>query len=144
LVAPYFAVAPRWYAWPDVETWARAARRLVDWIDSGPEVHGLRDRTHAADFPCYRVLPLDAVLRSFEVARRADDPELLGACTAPVLVLVPSHDTVADPEAMREAHAALGSADKRLETFDDSDHLLFWDRDAEQALHTIVPFLTAP
>ncbi|MEZ5979386.1 MAG: alpha/beta fold hydrolase, partial [Planctomycetota bacterium] len=48
LVAPYFAVAPRWYAWPNVETWARAARRLVDWIDSGPEVHGLSDRTRAA------------------------------------------------------------------------------------------------
>lgn len=142
LVAPFFRIAPRWYAIPSVESWTRTADRFVDWIDSGPQVRGISEPALAGDFPFYRVLPLAAVREAYGVAARARDPRLLRTYDVPVLVQVPGRDSVADPEAVRAAFAELGSGDARLLEYADSDHLLFVDRRAHEALLAIVPFLT--
>ncbi len=144
LIAPYFAITPRWYAPPSIETWASVAARFVDFVDSGPVIHGVKDTSAAADFPFLRVLPLSAVLESAAVARAASAPDVLAAHTGRVLTIVSTHDTVADPRAAERAHAHFTHGLARLERVERSNHVLLWDHDRELVRDLVVTFLTTP
>jgi len=144
LVAPFFGVTPRWYAPPSVETWARVGAHLLDDVDTGPVIHGVRDRARAAEFPFLRVLPTRSALEVFELGAAARAPELLARHTGRVLTIVSDGDTIADPAAAERAHAHFPGPDARLERVESSDHVLLWDHDAERVADTLVTFLTAP
>jgi carboxylesterase len=144
LVAPFFGVTPRWYAPPSVETWARIGAHLLDDVDTGPTIRGVRDQARAARFPFYRVLPTRAALEAFELGAAARDPAVLARQTGSVLSIVSDGDTIADPAAAERAHAHFPGPDARLERVAASDHVLLWDHDAERVADMLVTFLTTP
>jgi carboxylesterase len=142
LVAPYFKVTPRWWTLASIESWTNFARTFVTYVDSGPAIRGISDASLGDGYKFYRVLSLDAASRAADVARRARDPELLGGYDCPILAVVASGDTVADPATARTAFDALGSEERTLVELESSNHVVFWDVDSADAIAALVPFLT--
>lgn len=142
LVAPYFRVTPRWWLVARPESWNEVARVFADFVDTGPQIHGISDPELAEDFLFYRVLPLAAVSESAAVAERARDRELLAAYHCPTLAIVSTNDSVADPRAAKSAFEALGSTESSLVELTESDHVLLWDVESRAVVDAIVPFLT--
>jgi lysophospholipase len=70
-----------------------------------------------------------------EVMRRAAEFRL------PLLCLNAGQDTVADPAAVREFFAAVGSADKRLIEYTDARHELLRELEREEAFEAVLGFI---
>ncbi len=101
----------------------------------------LRDEAVRAEVA--RVLPFASMnLDAARSARALSDAVLaeLHRVTAPTLLLQGGRDTVVDPKGAARLEAGLGG-ERRLVTFDDSDHLLVLDRQGAQVVDEVVRFL---
>ena len=64
-----------------------------------------------------------------------------GEFRLPLLCLNAGQDTVADPSAVREFFAGVGSADKRLIEFPDARHELLRELEREEVFEAVLGFI---
>ena len=142
LIAPAYAVTPQWYYFGTAEDWNR---RLAGWVRWVPKTQGtvqVNRKEARPELFAYRKIPTRAVNVLADLGARARSPEVLGAITAPTLVLHSPSDFAASQAASAAAFPQLGSAVKRYVTMDPrNNHHLLKDWDREQAKAEIVAFL---
>ena len=143
LVAPYFDVAYKPYYVLPAPVWNRLMRPFVRFVVRGDAFLGTTLREVKSRILAYRGVPTAAVAELLAIGARARAPETLAKVTAPVLLLHAPADHAAAYKAARTAFAQFGSAHKEFVTLPRSNHLIFWDRDAEEALRAIEAFLGA-
>ena len=101
---------------------------------------GISDPQILKQFIHYEYLPVDSALSLFELA--AITRQDIGKIKAPILILHGSKDRTAAPQASQvDLYDRLGSGDKRLRYFADSQHVLSMDREREQVIAEIIATL---
>lgn len=141
LVSPYFRVTHQWYYVLPVEAWTP----LLSWclpyvIKSEDFVQLNREEARPLIFT-YNLISTRATLTAMDLAARARDEATLSRIQCPVLVLQSRGDQAASPKATERVFPLIGSADKRLVWYEDSNHILLWDYDREDAQREIAEFL---
>lgn len=141
LTAPYFGVTYQWYYLLPPETWTRLTAPFVRWVyKSRPFIRV--NREEAKDqILSYVWIPAEGSKTLIEIGERASDPFVLEQIESPVLVMHGTEDFAASPNAAEEAFAQLGSEDKSITWYENSDHHLFWDYDREAVIEQTVEFL---
>lgn len=141
LAAPYFGVTHQWYYGLAPETWTKLTAPAVRWVyKSRPFIRV--NREEAKDhILSYRWIPASGSVSLVNIGERASDPFLLEQIECPVLLMHGTEDFAASPGAAERAFGHLGSEDKRLVWYDESDHHLFWDHDREAVIEQTLEFV---
>jgi carboxylesterase len=138
LVNPFFRVTHKVYYVLPPRTWHTLAHGLVDVAVRPADIVHVKKPGAAGNVVHYRAIPSAALGPLFEVADRAYDTALPDV---PTLAVICDGDSTADPAASRRFFDRQTVKLKRLITCSRSDHVVFWDYDAEAAAAKIVEFL---
>jgi carboxylesterase len=138
LVNPFFAstarvsyvLPPRW--------WLELLSPLLDYVVQPSWVKRVRRPEGAEEAVAYRIAPVVAFQEVFDVADAAVARQLENTS---LLVLYSREDGTASPVATRSFFENAKAGPKKLRAFDNSDHLLFLDYDAQEAVNATMSFL---
>lgn len=139
LAAPFFRVRHYGRYVLPVETWARVMSPMVRWLPSLQKPVNLESsKPHIYSYDWSH---RDAVLAAIALSQRAGARETLAAVTCPVLLVHSVGDKVTDFNAAQSAVAAMPAEDKTVVPLTRSDHVIFWDYEAEETAQAVVAFL---
>jgi carboxylesterase len=141
LAAPFFEVTYKWYQILPARAWSALIAPFARFVIRSESRVGTNRAELRPQILAYRGIPTAAVAELTALGDRARDPALLAKVAAPVLVLHAEKDHAAAYGAARAAFELLGSAQKKFVTLPRSNHLLFWDYDAEEAIAEIAEFV---
>lgn len=141
LAAPYFKMAYRPYYMLSPETWASLLTPLLHWAPLLGQPVKLK--TSRPKIVSYRWSHRDAMRAAIALGKRARAPEVLDAISCPVLLLHGALDGVTSLAAAEEAVAAMPAQRKQTVVLERSDHVIFWDYDAEAVEDVVAGFLAA-
>jgi alpha-beta hydrolase superfamily lysophospholipase len=139
LAAPYFGVTTHWYYGLRPETWAKLTGPLIPWLYKGRRMVQVNKPDARPHIVSYKWVPAASVKMLLGLAGRAND-DLLAKIRCPVLLLHSHNDQAASPEAAGDALAKMPAQTKKTVWLDRSNHILFWDYDADQAIAETVGF----
>lgn len=137
LAAPYFGVTGHWYYGLKPETWATVTGPVMPWLYKGRGLIQVNRREARGDIVSYRWVPSSSVKVLMGLARQANRPELLGNVSCPVLLIHSRNDEAASPAAAESAFARMAAKEKKAVWLEKSNHILFWDFDAETAMQLV-------
>ncbi len=141
LIAPYYGVTYRWYYILPVEFWNGMWGWAFPYVVKN-NYFTCVNRTEAKEkLYSYRVISNKGARNLIHLGQQARDPDLLARVTCPVLVLHSHGDQAASPSRSEKAFEAIGSQDKRIKWYEESNHHILWDYDQEDAKREIVGFL---
>lgn len=141
LIAPYYGVTHRWYYILPAEAWNTLSSWAIPYVMKN-RVFTCVNREEAKDkLYAYRVISTKGAGELIRLGKLARDPERLGRVRCPVLMLHSRGDRAASPKRAEQAFEALGSADKRVKWYQESNHHLLWDHEMEDVKREIVSFL---
>lgn len=140
LAAPYFGVTSHWYYVLKPETWAKITRPIVPWLYKGRRMVQVNKPDARSHIVSYKWVPASSVTNLVGLANQANHEDTLARISCPVLLVHSRHDQAADPKAARQAVEKMKSQDKKTVWVDHSNHILYWDYDAEQAILETVEF----
>lgn len=143
LAAPYFGITHHWYYLLRPERWVRIGYPLCRWVYKGQLFVQVNRPEAKDDILSYSWVPVRSGRTLLELAKRANDPRVLGKITCPVLLIHSSGDVAASPEAARRAFEEIPSKDKRALWLERSNHHLFFDYDREQVMAETLAFIGA-
>lgn len=141
LIAPYFGVTYRWYYIIPAEITNGLFGWWIPYVVKGERFTCVNRPEAKKELFCYKVLSTqgaDELIRIGEIAR---DPDLLARIQCPVLMLHSRNDRAASDDKAEEAFQHIGSSDKQVIWYEDSNHHLLWDHDREDAKQRIAEFL---
>jgi len=141
LIAPYFGVTHRWYYGPPAEFWNTTTGWMIPYVIKNSYFTCVNRPEAKEKLFCYRVLSNRGARELIELGKRARQPEVLGRIRCPVLVLHSNGDRAASPRRSEKAFELIGSQDKRIVWYEDSNHHILWDYDREAAKAEIRSFL---
>lgn len=141
LAAPYYAVTRRWYYGLKPETWLRLLGPVVPWVYSPQAMQPVRKREARPLIVSYNWIPTSAMFVANSIAEDAASPDTLARVTAPALLVHSRLDRVTSPPAAERAFGLLGSTEKRAVWLANSDHIIFWDYEAEVVEREVLAFL---
>jgi esterase/lipase len=139
LVAPYFETQRHFYYGLAPETWARLLTPLFWWAPSLDRPVNLAEAK--PKIVSYQWAHRDAMRAAIALGREASAGETLAAIDCPVLLVHSAGDTVTSINAAKNAVAAIPAERKETVLFERSDHVIFWDHDAEAVETAVVDFL---
>lgn len=143
LISPYFGVTHQWFYLLRPEQWQAVGRSLFPYVVRNEFFIKVNRRAAVPNIIAYRVIPSTGIDTLMELGRRARLPDTLAGIRAPVLILHSQGDEAADPQASLSAYSAMtGTSDKTYESYQDSNHILLWDYDADAAQTRILQFLS--
>ncbi|HUT24763.1 MAG TPA: alpha/beta fold hydrolase, partial [Sumerlaeia bacterium] len=144
LVSPYFGVTFAWrYVLPP-HVWNALLGRFVPYVIRTDAFVKLNDRTHYDKIFMYRIVPTAGVRQLEAIGKTARREELLQKVACPVLIVHSRGDEAASPKAAAEAFENLGSSEKEILWLNESNHIVLWDFEREEAKDRIERFLTEP
>lgn len=142
LIAPFYDVTYSWRYLLPPETWNALMSPAIAYFIKSDAFTMVNRREAVEHIYSYRTVPTQGVKTLVEIGRRASRPEILGKIVCPVLVLHSEGDEAASPQASASAFALIASKDKRIRWFSKrSNHHLFWDYDAKDAVAEVIGFL---
>lgn len=141
LVAPYYSVTYRLFYILPAETWNQLLSPFLPWVIKGENMVQVNKPEAVGKIFTYGVVATHAVSVLSEIGHRAGDPVVLSRVACPALMLHSRGDRAADPAAAESAFGKMGSSEKQILWFNDSNHHILWDYDAETAARRIVEFL---
>ena len=144
LAAPYFGVTSHWYYGLKPETWAKFTGPLVPWLYKAQKMIQVNKPDARPHIVSYRWVPASSVLTLMGLARQANKPEILAKINCPVLLIHSHNDQAASPKAAKNAIAQIASQNKKTVWLDKSNHILFWDYNAERAIAETVSICREP
>jgi len=134
LAAPYFGVTTHWYYGFKPETWAKLTGPIVPWLYKGQRMIQVNKPDARPQIVSYQWVPASSVKVLMGLARQANNPDLLAKINCPVLLIHSHNDQAASPQAAQDALEKIPSPTQKTVWLDRSNHILFWDYDAEQAI----------
>ncbi|HUW60560.1 MAG TPA: alpha/beta fold hydrolase [Candidatus Bathyarchaeia archaeon] len=140
LAAPYFGVTTHWYYGLNPETWAKLSGPVVPWLYKGQHMIQVNKPDARPHIVSYRWVPASSVKMLMGLAKQANKPDLLAKINCPVLLIHSHNDQAASPEAAQNVLQKIPCATQKTVWLDRSNHILFWDYDAEQAINETVSF----
>ncbi|MCX5771571.1 MAG: alpha/beta fold hydrolase [Candidatus Hydrogenedentes bacterium] len=144
LAAPYFGVTSHWYYALKPETWAKITGPLVPWLYKGQQMVQVNKPDARPHIVSYRWVPASSVNNLMGLAELANNPGLLAKILCPVLLIHSRNDQAASPKAAQDALNLISSKNKKTIWVDKSNHILFWDYDADQAINETITFCQKP
>lgn len=141
LAAPYFGLTRRLPFGPPPEWWIKKLARLIKWVPFPPRFHPIHRKSARQQITAYRWLHSDCGLTAMEVARRASDPEVLEKARIPALLIQSRNDTVTCPVRGAECFARLQAPWTEVVWLENSDHIVFWDYEADLVTRAVLSFL---
>ena len=138
LPAPYYRVTHRWYYGLRPEQYMKMGSTALRWVPGWREPVA---RPEVDEVVSYSWIPAASIFPATELARRARQPEVLGAIACPTLVLHSVNDRVTSYRAARAAFGHLGTEDREFISLERSNHILFWDYEREAVSEAILAFL---
>jgi len=142
LCAPFFGLTTSHVLFVPTTWFAQFAAPALRWLSRPPNRVPIALEENRSKVLVYDWIPLRGVFTAFELRRRAASPDVLGAVTEPVLLTHSRNDTVTSHKAAEAAIEAMASTYKRALLFEDSNHVLFWDYDAEATTEAVLEFLS--
>ncbi|MFP4381832.1 MAG: alpha/beta hydrolase [Candidatus Sumerlaeia bacterium] len=140
LLAPFYRITYFWYYIIPPEWATRATSLLVRYVTRPEGMINVNDKSSVGQFMFYRVTPLPAVIRLFDLAKIAADEENLEKIDCPVLMIHAHGDDTASPRAARKVFEKMDSEDKRWVWLEKSNHIICWDYDKEIVFENVRKF----
>jgi carboxylesterase len=144
LVSPYFGVTYAWYYVLPAHIWNALLGRLIPYVVRTDAFVKLNDRTLYDKIFMYKIVPTAGVRQLKAIGQTARREELLRKVACSVLIVHSRGDGAASPQEAQEAFGKLGSSDKEILWLKESNHIVFWDFEREEAKDRIERFLTEP
>ncbi len=141
LIAPYFGVTYRWYYVIPAEVTNRLFGWWIPYVVKGERFTCVNRKEAKEELYCYKVLSTQGANELIRMGEMARDPELLSRVRCPVLMLHSRNDRAASDNRAEDAFERIGSQDKRIVWYEDSNHHILWDYDREDAKQQVVEFL---
>ncbi|MCA9448025.1 MAG: alpha/beta fold hydrolase [Candidatus Omnitrophica bacterium] len=141
LIAPYFGVTYRWYYIIPAEVTNALFGWWIPYVVKGERFTCVNRKEAKKELFCYKVLSTQGADELIRIGEMARDPELLSRIQCPVLMLQSRNDRAASPDRSEEAFDLIGSRDKQVIWYEESNHHILWDYDREDAKRRIVEFL---
>ena len=141
LISPYFGVTHRWYYGLPAETWNGMVSWAIPNVVKSRRFICVNNEEAKDELYCYTVVPTKCAAKLIRLGKRARDPSTLTRVSCPVLVLQSHGDQAASPGRTEKAFPHIGSQDKRIVWYEESNHHILWDFDKEAAKAEIVEFL---
>lgn len=138
LAAPYFAVTSHWYYGLKPETWARLTAPALPWIYKGRAMIQVNKPENRDKIVSYKWVPASSVKMLLGLAQKANQPDILKKITCPVTFIHSHRDQAASPQAAQKAFQAIPAQKKKFVWLNRSNHILFWDYEAEQAINEVI------
>ena len=139
LAAPYFKTQFHWYYILPAETWAKFVTPIFWWAPSMDRPVNLRaSKPHIVS---YQWAHRDAMRAAIALSQEAGKRETLDAIHCPVLLVHSRGDSVTSLDAAEKAVAAMPAEHKETVVLERSDHVIFWDYDAEIVSAAVLKFL---
>jgi carboxylesterase len=143
LIAPFLAIRFSPLVPLPTENWLGL---IAHWIPHlprrSPAVRDRAMRHWAAQQDRFRTFSLRATMSALALIDRVKG--LLPAIQAPSLILQGKKDMVVEPAQAQWLFDQLGSKEKKLLWFEDSDHLVALDHERERAIEAVIEFLQTP
>jgi carboxylesterase len=144
LAAPYFGVTSHWYYGLNPETWAKLTGTVVPWLYKGQSMIQVDKPDARPHIVSYQWVPASSVKTLMGLARQANNTAVLAKINCPVLLIHSHNDQAASPKAAQRAIEEMASQNKKTVWLDKSNHILFWDYDAENAIADTIVFCQKP
>lgn len=141
LIAPYFGVTHRWYYILPAEFWNGMWGWAFPYVVKNNYFTCVNRVEAKEQLYSYRVISNKGARTLINLGKQARDPDLLARVNCPVLVLHSHGDQAASPSRSEKAFESIGSQDKRIKWYEESNHHILWDYDQEDAKKEIVEFL---
>lgn len=140
LLAPFFAIRYLgWLPFRPSPILRAAARRTPNLPRRSPAVRDPIAKAEAARLDRFRTFNLSAAASALDLIETIKPR--VGSIQAPALILQGRLDTVVEPSGAPWLHRHLGSAEKHLMQFSNTDHLIALDRDRAQVIEAVGAFL---
>jgi len=141
LAAPYFSVTYHWYYGLEPETWTDILGFANLWLYKGQRLVQVRREEVRSKIQSYQWVSIRSLQTLTEIGREASAPATLGQVVCPVLLVHANGDRAASPNAAKRAVELMGTKSKRSVWLENSNHIVFWDNDREQATKEVLGFL---
>ena len=141
LCAPYFGLTYQRILGINTNWLAKRTALVIRWLPGRPGNGPVAKPSGRAHIDCYGWIPTAGTLTALEVSERANREAVLGTVTGPVFAIHSRNDSVTSHEATAEALKKITSASVQTTWLERSDHVIFWDYEAEQVTKEIVTFL---
>ena len=141
LAAPHFAVTYKWFLGLRREHWMKLLGPVIRWGYFPQSRRPVKHRQARKEIVMYSWMGSKPSRMAIDLAARTRNAETLENVSAPVLLIHANDDRVTSPKASRKAFELIGSKQKRYQELHNSDHMLFWDHDAEFVNEEVLRFL---
>jgi carboxylesterase len=141
LIAPYFGVTHRWYYGLSAGTWNAIMGSAIPYVMKNDYFTCVNRPEAKEKLYCYKVLSTRGAGELIRLGKQVRTPEVLGKIQCPVLVLHSRGDRASSPKRCEKGYELIGSSDKRIVWYEDSNHHLLWDYDREAVKAEILGFL---
>lgn len=141
LIAPYYGITYRWYYLLPAEFWNGMWGWAFPYVVKNNYFTCVNRVEAKEQLYSYRVISNRGARNLIHLGQQARDPEVLAKISCPVLVLHSHGDQAASPSRSEEAFEFIGSQNKRIKWYEESNHHILWDYDQEDAKKEIVEFL---
>lgn len=139
LVAPYFGLANKRGGDKLIELAARLAAPMIRWL---PEKGGSINLVENEHFiQRYAWVSTKACIAALETCAAVHEREAWNSITMPLLQIHSRNDRVTNPVASGAMFTKFPTEDKKLHWLTKSNHVYFWDYDAEEVSREVLEFL---
>jgi carboxylesterase len=139
-VAPFYGLGSTRAVDGVIEAVARVASPVLGWLPGGNSapVYQLENASKILD---YGWVSTTAAVSAIETCNAVHDREAWKQITMPTLVIHSRKDKVTNPAATEAMFPRFASEEKEIHWLEKSNHVYFWDYDAEEVKRLVVEFL---
>lgn len=141
LGAPYYGVTYKWYYILPVERWNRILAPVAPYVYKGKAFMQISRKDAKDQIFSYAWISTKSGAMLADLAKRANDPATLAKVTCSTLMLHAPEDRAASYDMAKKAFVELGSKEKKFVDLPNSNHIIYWDNDAELMKKEMTEFL---
>lgn len=141
LVAPYYGLSKYPPLDTSLEVLARVIAPILRWIPARPGGAPVALAENRAKVLDYGWVPTRGMQAAMAIRRRAVAPGVLEAIDCPVLLVQSHNDSVTNWHASDAQSRRFPNASVETRWLEESDHVVFWDYDAETVKKQVLAFL---
>ncbi|MBC8465892.1 alpha/beta hydrolase [bacterium] len=139
VLSPYFEVNEKWYYFGKPEIWARRFSSVIPNIKK-LKIGQINDPKGLERYSAYTKVPLRAVSELSKIGKLA--LKQIDRVKCPLLWIHSRNDIVSDFSLSRKSFDAVASTQKIFIEFSNSNHIILYDYDSNDAINEIFSFLS--
>jgi carboxylesterase len=138
VLSPYFEVNKKWYYFGKPEIWAKRFSNVFTYIKK-LKIGQINDPKGLEKYDAYRKVPLQAVTELSEIGKLALSQ--IADVRSPILWLHSKKDIVSDFTLSKNSFDRVTSTEKTFIKFSESNHIILYDYESNDAINEILKFL---